>query len=58
MIKTLNTGLIIVLSTVMIFLCAGCDPKEVQNQGTEETTVISNGYAAPDMDTIHINIAN
>jgi hypothetical protein len=58
MIKTLNTGLIIVLIAVMTFLCVGCDPKEVQNQNTEEINTIGNGYDAPDMDTIHIDIAN
>ena len=57
MLKTLNTGFIIVLIAVMIFLCMGCDPKEVQNQNTEETNTMGNGYYAPDMDTIHIDIA-
>lgn len=58
MLKALNASLVIVLIAVMIFLCVGCNPKEMQNQTTEETTTIGNGYNAPDMDTIHIDITN
>lgn len=58
MLKALNVSLVIVIMAVMIFLCVGCNPKEMQNQDTEETTTIGNGYNAPDMDTINIDIAN